>query len=248
MPLDLSRLPGRPIVWLDSTGSTMHEGARLARDGCASGTVVGAEEQTAGQGRYGRRWHSERDSGLYFTIVLRPKVPTDSLPLVTLALGVAVAEGIEAATGLRCDLKWPNDVLLDARKCCGILAQFEEGAVLAGIGINVNHARMPADLAPIATSLRIAAGTSFERESILAEVLDSVDYDIDLLTSRGSAVILDLFARRSSYTRGRRVEVDQNGTLLRGLTEGLDPAGFLILRQADGTRTLILAGGVRPAD
>lgn len=226
----------------------MHDAAGLARDGAASGTVVGSEEQTAGLGRYGRRWHSERDSGLYFTIILRPSLPPGSLPVITLSLGLAVAEGIEAAAGLRCDLKWPNDLLLSGRKCCGILAHFEEGAVLAGIGINVNHERMPDDLATIATSLRIVAGKAFEREPILSEVLYSIDQRLDLLSRQGSGPIVDLFTQRSSFARGRRVEVEQNGALLRGFTDGLDPAGFLILRQPDGTRTLILAGGVRPAD
>ena len=248
MPLDLSSLSGRRIVWLDSTDSTMSEAARIAREGCPSNTVVGSEEQTAGRGRYDRRWLSERESGLYFTVVLRPKIPADSTPVVTLALGLAAADGIQAATGIRCDLRWPNDLLIEGRKCCGILAQFEETAVLAGIGINVNHQSMPDELAAIATSLCIAAGKPFSREIVLSNVLDGIDHYMDVLARWGSPAILDIFTRRSSYARGRPVEVEQSGTLLRGVTDGLDTSGFLFLRQPDGTRTLILAGGVRPAD
>src|ERR1700733_5025908 len=153
-----SQLRNHRIHWHSTIGSTMTEASRLAAAGCDSGTVVGAEEQTAGQGRYGRVWHSEPGSGLYVSIVLRHQFPPDTLPLVTLALGLAVSDAILKAADLACDLRWPNDVLLRSRKCAGILAQLEGPAIIAGIGINVNHAAFPDELAAIATSLRIASG------------------------------------------------------------------------------------------
>jgi BirA family biotin operon repressor/biotin-[acetyl-CoA-carboxylase] ligase len=251
MPLDIeevrARLPGRQIVWLDATPSTMVEAARLAAAGCPSGTAVGAEEQTAGQGRYGRSWYSERESGLYVSVVLRLPLPAADLPVLTLALGLATAEAIARSTGLGCDLRWPNDVLLDGRKCAGILAQAAEAAFIAGIGINVNHAFFPAELAAHAISLRMASGESHSRERLLADLLPAVDSFARMLVEGGRAPVLRMFTRASSYACGKRVIVEQGGVMLCGTTQGLDPAGFLTLRQDDGSTSVILAGGVRPA-
>ncbi len=251
MPFDVEAIrasfPGRPIEWSTSTASTMLVASRAAAAGCPSGSVFGAEEQTAGQGRLGRTWHSEPGSGLYFSLVLRLNLPPARLPIVTLALGLAVAEAIARVTGIACDLRWPNDVMVAGRKCCGILAQLDNDAVIAGIGINVNHASFPEPLAPLATSLRIAAGRSVSRESLLAALLTSVDTHTALVEREGPEPILAMFSRSSSYVSGRRVTVEQEGRLLTGTTAGLDPSGFLFLLEDNGRRTLILNGGVRPA-
>jgi BirA family biotin operon repressor/biotin-[acetyl-CoA-carboxylase] ligase len=238
--------PGRRIVWLDRTTSTMTEAARLVAEGCPSGSVVGAEEQTAGQGRLGRSWHSERGTGVYVSVVLRPPLEAGPPPVLTLALGLATAEAITRTTAAVCDLRWPNDVLVGGRKCAGILVQLLESAVVAGIGINVNQTRFPPELEPLATSLRLATGREHSRETLLIELLATVDSYSRLLIEEGAEAILRLFTQASSYVRDRRVAVEQGDRLLSGVTEGLDPSGFLILRQDDGTRTLIVAGGVRP--
>ena len=226
------------IYWFDTVGSTMTEAARLAAEGCASGTVVGAAEQTAGQGRLGRKWISAKDAGLYFTVILRLNLAQDSLPVVTLALGLAVSEAITAVTGIVCDLRWPNDVLIGGRKAAGILVQLEQGAILAGIGVNINNDQLPDDLH--ATSLTLSGE---RRKELLQAILDGVDRYTALLESQGRKPILDLFAHASSYVIGKRVVVDQG---MRGTTAGLDPSGFLILQSDGGKKCLILAGGVRP--
>lgn len=250
MPFDLERvrerLPGRRIEWLDSIDSTMHAAARLASEGCASGTIVGAEEQTAGVGRHGRAWHSETGAGLYVSLVLRPRLGAESLPLVMLALGVATREAIARAAGLAPDLRWPNDVLLDGRKCAGILAQLEGAAVIAGIGINVSQSRFPDDIAHLATSLRLAGAPAVSRESLLVALARATDDCCRILTEEGAPAILTMFRRASSYAEGRRVRVEQDGATLEGVTCGLDASGFLVLRQENGKETTILAGGVRP--
>ena len=146
-----SSLPDRRIDWLPSIASTIVEASRLAAAGCPSGTIVIAEEQTAGQGRYGRAWHSEPGSGLYVSIVLRNRFAPRTLPMVTLALGLATSEAILNVTDLTCDLRWPNDVLIQSRKCAGILTQLEGSAIIAGIGINVNHSAFPEELTETAT-------------------------------------------------------------------------------------------------
>jgi len=242
-------LPGRMVLWLESTDSTMLDAARLAAGGCPSGAVIGAEEQTGGLGRQGHAWHSEAGTGLYFSLVLRERLPADQLPVLTMALGLAAAEAITQTNGLVVDLRWPNDVMIGDRKAAGILVQQHPGALIAGIGINVNQAGFPAAIESIATSLRLASGGSrtFAREPLLTALLAAIDRHVEILTAaQGKEAILRLFTQASSYVAGRRVVVEQNHTLLRGTTAGMDPDGFLILRQDDGHRTLILAGGVRP--
>lgn len=215
----------------------MIEAGRLAAEGAPSGTAVVADEQTAGQGRFGRSWHSSPDDGLYVTIILRMR---ELKPTITMALGVAVADAIEEVSGVKPDLRWPNDVLIEDRKLAGILTQYEHGAVLAGIGINVNHVEFPAEVRNIATSLRIATGCEHDRETLLQAILRRV------LAADPETAIRD-FAVRSSYVYGRRVFVDLGRKKEYGTTAGLDAAGFLILRKDDGSEVTIFAGGVRPA-
>jgi BirA family transcriptional regulator, biotin operon repressor / biotin---[acetyl-CoA-carboxylase] ligase len=231
----------------DSLPSTMHKAIELAHAGCPSGTVVVAAEQTAGQGRFGRSWHSEAGSGLYMSQVLRLKICSDSLPLVTLALGLATAESIVNAAAVAPDLRWPNDVLLNGKKCAGILVQLHDGVLVAGIGINVNQSSFPEELAGTATSLRIVTGRQHDLEKLLALLLAQLEQHLDNLLQNGRESVLRAFSQASSYVRGRRVVVEQDTGEITGVTDGLDPQGFLILRQDNGQRTLILAGGVRPA-
>jgi len=233
MSLDRLRaaFPDHRILYFDSIDSTQRVAA-----GEPAGTVILAGQQLAGQGRHGHSWHSEAANGIYCSIVLEPT------PLLTLALGVATADAIAQATGIVCDLRWPNDLMLDGRKAGGILVQLVNGLAIAGIGLNVNHAAFPPGLD--ATSLRLHAGREIDREDVLLALLPA----IDAAMKEDSETILRLFAHASSYVAGRRVIVDQPGGVISGTTAGLDPAGYLIVRKDDGTDTLILAGGVRAAD
>jgi BirA family biotin operon repressor/biotin-[acetyl-CoA-carboxylase] ligase len=220
--------------------------ARLARDGCASGTIVGADGQVAGIGRQGHTWHSEACAGLYVSLVLRLPLAARDLPLVMLALGLGTQEAITRVTGLAADLRWPNDVLIGGRKCAGILAQLDGDAVIAGIGINVNQTQFPNELASLATSLYLAGRRSVSREDLLVSLIQDVEGCCKILADQGSPVILEMFTRASSYACGRRVRVGQDSEQIEGVTAGLDAAGFLVIRQDDGKETTILAGGVRP--
>ncbi len=235
-PLDLDRIrrefPGRPIEYFPSVGSTMHAAA-----GRPPGAVVLAGQQLAGQGRHGHSWHSEPGCGLYCSLVLHP------MPVLTLALGLATAEAITSAAGVACDLRWPNDVLLGGRKVAGILVQLTAHAAIAGIGINVDHQRFPPAIASEATSLRIHTG----REVGATDLLIALLFAVDEFVKQDKIAILRLFTQASSYAAGRRVVVHQPEGDIVGVTAGLDPSGFLIVRKDDGTDTLILAGGVRAA-
>jgi len=234
--MDIERLrrefPARRIDYYPAIDSTMRAAAGLER-----GSVVLAGEQTAGQGRHGRRWHSEAANGIYCSVVLKPA------PALTLALGLATADAIARATGMVCDLRWPNDVMLAGKKVAGILVQVADGNAIAGIGINVNQTSFPPELACEATSLRLQTDAPVSLTGILLHLLPAIDTFVEL----DKDTILRLFTRASSYAAGRRVTVAQPDGVIEGTTAGLDPAGFLIVRKDDGTDTLILAGGVRAA-
>jgi BirA family biotin operon repressor/biotin-[acetyl-CoA-carboxylase] ligase len=251
MPFDIELIRQHwphPASYFESIDSTMLEAARLAEADCEPGTVVIADEQTAGQGRHGRRWHSEPHSGLYVSIVLRPDLQAELLPILTLALGLAVADAIAEATGLTCDLRWPNDVMLGGCKVAGILVQLINAAAVAGIGVNVNHAHFPPEIASEATSLRIVSNRRHSREHLLVAVLGAVQRYSGILSSEGGREsILKMFCARSSYAQNKRVKVDQGAAVLEGVTAGLDASGFLIVRKDDGSEDVVLAGGVRPA-
>jgi BirA family biotin operon repressor/biotin-[acetyl-CoA-carboxylase] ligase len=161
-------------------------------------------------------------------------------PAITMALGVAVADAIEEFSGLKPDLRWPNDVMIGDRKLAGLLTAFENGAVLAGIGVNVNHREFPPDIAPIATSLLLETGREHDREPLLQEIIRRV------MAANPDTALRD-FAARSSFVSGRRVCVDMGPETVYGTTAGLDAEGFLKLRKDDGSELTILAGGVRPA-
>ena len=179
--------------------------------------------------------------------MLRPKVDAASVPVVTFALGLAAAEAIEEVSGVSCDLRWPNDVLIGDRKCAGILTELHGSAVVAGIGVNVNQSEFPPDVRELATSLRIANGREQSREDLLAALLGSIDRHCDILAERGPAAIFDLFTQVSSYVSGRRVTVELTDGSVTGTTAGLTPAGFLRVRRDNGAVETIVAGGVRPA-
>jgi BirA family biotin operon repressor/biotin-[acetyl-CoA-carboxylase] ligase len=238
----------RPVSYFSTIDSTMLEAARLAEAGCAHGAVVIADEQTAGQGRHGRNWYSEPNSGLYVSIVLRPNLRPDALPVLTLALGLAAADAIAEAAGLTCDLRWPNDLMLEGRKVAGILVQLLDSAAIAGIGVNVNQRAFTPELQAEATSFAMVSNRTHSREHLLVSLLCAVDRYCGLLAGDGGRQkILDMFSRRSSYARNKRVRIERGAGMMEGTTAGLDPSGFLILRKDDGTEDLVLAGGVRPA-
>jgi BirA family transcriptional regulator, biotin operon repressor / biotin---[acetyl-CoA-carboxylase] ligase len=245
-----SRLPERQIHWFASVSSTMTLAARLARDGCPSGTAIGADGQVAGIGRHGHTWHSEAEAGLYVSVVLRLPIGANMLPVLMLALGIATQRAIGEVAGLAADLRWPNDVLVEengvAKKCAGILAQLEGAAIVAGIGINVNQTKFPADIEPLATSLTLAGKPGVSREDLLVSLLSEIDTCCNILMTDSARAILDLFARHSSYARGRRVRVEQDGAIIEGTTCGVDASGFLVVREDNGKESTILAGGVRP--
>jgi BirA family biotin operon repressor/biotin-[acetyl-CoA-carboxylase] ligase len=223
-----------------------------ASAGARKGSVFLAEQQTAGRGRRDNQWDSARSVGIYCSAVLRPALPPSDALLLSLAAGLAVHSALtEIDSRVAPDLKWPNDVLIGGKKVCGILTEMNAEVtrvryVVVGIGVNVNHSSFPAELQPLATSLRLATGTEWSRVELCSALLKSLDREYRNLLddSYGPKSILRRFQERSSSVRGRKVEVDENDGF-EGVTEGLDARGFLQVRTAEGLRT-VLSGSVRP--
>jgi BirA family biotin operon repressor/biotin-[acetyl-CoA-carboxylase] ligase len=232
-------------------GSTNTEAMQAASEGAPEGSVFLAEEQLAARGRGAHKWHSVRSAGIYCSVVFRPPLPPSEALIFSLAAGLAVQSAVaETFPGLRLDLKWPNDVLLNDKKFCGILTEMNSEAtrvrhLVVGVGINVNQMKFPAELREIATSLKGETGTEWSRVELCAALLKSLDCEYrSLLRDVGARdAILRRFQEHSSSACGRKVRAEENGGI-EGVTEGLDGRGFLQVRTAEGLRTVV-SGTVR---
>jgi len=229
------------IVRLHTTASTMKDAALLASQGKPHGTAVIADLQTAGIGRRGHQWHSADTGGLYISIILRLPIAPALTPILTMALGLAVQQAVNDTAQVSTDLRWPNDVLLGGRKLAGILVQSAEGALIAGIGLNVNQSEFPANIAAIATSLKLETGREHSRDALADRIIaESLRYSA-LLTEKGKSEIVRRFEECSTWPRGKTVEVEGG---ISGITAGLDENGFLLVQTPQRLETII-AGGVR---
>lgn len=240
---------GHAIIHHFRIDSTNTAAMVLAQEGAAHGTVVVAEEQTAGRGRLGREWYSEKSSGIYLSVILRPPFSPTAAPILTLMAGVAAREAVSALTGLGVDIRWPNDLLVNGKKLAGILTEMKAElgrlhAVVLGIGINVNHSQMPAELKRIATSLRIESQRPWSRVHICVAVLKELERHYHLLLEKGSAAIAERWAAASSYACGKRIRIVSAEAESFATTTGIDPSGALRVRYDDGREEALVAGEV----
>jgi BirA family biotin operon repressor/biotin-[acetyl-CoA-carboxylase] ligase len=237
------------ILRFDSLPSTNTEAANQAIRGAAEGLCIIAREQTKGRGREGRTWISPKDSGLYFSIVLRPRLSVSDLPLITLMAAVAVHRALETAFGLITDIKWPNDIYAEEKKLCGILAETVETdsgrAVILGIGINLSDEALPVELKETATSLQSLLGAKPDIEKLLEALTQSISFDYLILHSEnGIESTLQNWKARSSYTEGKSVRVILANESFEGITRGLNTDGSLRIETANGNTKTVRAGDV----
>ena len=240
---------GKRVFHFFKTDSTNRVAMELGFVGEPEGTVVMAEEQTAGRGRAGRSWHSEKGTGLYFSILLRPRLSPAQAPLLTMLAGVSAQAAVEAVTGLAPEIKWPNDLLLNGKKLGGILTEMhaEPSAVrfvVVGIGINTNQEKFPSELAAIATSLRRESGRITFRLELLVRLLSQFENDYSRFLAEGAAFVVQRFQKASSFANGRRVRVDTGVESYLGTTAGLSPEGLLVVKRENGQATTVIAGDV----
>ena len=243
------------LHFFPSISSTNTHAIEQADSGAPDGSVYFSDEQTAGRGRGAHAWTSPPGSGLYVSVLLRPRIAPADILWLSLAAGLAVHHAIRTVTALEPDLRWPNDLLFGPRKFCGILTELNAEVtrvrhVVIGIGINVHQQNFPSELRPVATSLFIESSRDWPRQDLLLSLLHSLDREILALTaasdlSAATQSIRLRFEQNSSWARNKRVRVDE-GDGFTGFTAGLDSRGFLQVRTPQGQRT-VLSGGVREA-
>ena len=242
---------GERIHYFAEIGSTNDEASRLAELGGEEGTTVVASAQTAGRGRFGRTWFSPPGAGLYVSVVCRDR---KAAPFVTLAGGVAVAEGITASTGLPVEIKWPNDIVVDAgrgrrRKLAGILAEGFTSAeglqfIVLGLGINLRPAAYPPDIADRATSLESELGRAVDAGPVLAAILAALNRWLTDLRVGNAQSLLARWRALAPSADGATVEWEISSGHRRGRTAGIDDDGALRVL-VDGTVERIISGTLR---
>jgi len=236
------------ILQLDTVDSTNTEALRHARMGAEEGLCIIARAQTAGRGRFDRVWVSEPDAGLYMSIILRPHGDPADFPLLTLMSGVAVHKTLESF-GIIGDIKWVNDVLVDEKKICGILAETAESeaglAVVIGIGVNLRPGNFHPEIAGTSTSAESITGKKIAPADFSKILLENIDglYS-DFASANGRAKILKEWSDRSSYAKGKSVTVTTPTESFTGVTRGLAPNGALQLERDDGSMATITAGEI----
>ncbi len=237
----------REILAFEETSSTNDVAARLGRDGRGSGVLVFAERQTAGRGRFGRRWDSAPRAGLWFSLLLRPDFSTALWPRLTTWAGVSAATAIERTTGLEARMKWPNDILVGGKKVAGILAECSSDAgrtmfAVIGIGLNVNHEAMPDELAARAASLRQFAGRAIDRAALAAAIVAELAARLPAVDADFPTILAE--ASRRSTVLGSWIRLDSADISFEGHAEDLDSEGNLLLRLSDGSLRTMTAGEV----
>jgi BirA family transcriptional regulator, biotin operon repressor / biotin---[acetyl-CoA-carboxylase] ligase len=234
------------------TASTNTDALAAAREGAPHGSVFFADEQTAGRGRGDHNWQSAAGQGLYVSVILRPSIAVEHMPLIPLAAGLAAAQAIGIATALEVDLRWPNDLLIGDRKVGGILVESKTEAgvpafAVVGIGINVHQRSFDANLSTPATSLELELRRTLSRQALLISLLESLQHETWALQEPGLlAAIPARVAFMSTWISKRRVEVHGPQSCV-GVTAGLDQHGFLLVQTDEGTVT-VQTGGIRAAN
>jgi BirA family transcriptional regulator, biotin operon repressor / biotin---[acetyl-CoA-carboxylase] ligase len=234
------------------TGSTNHDAVEAARQGAPHGSVFLTEAQSAGRGRGEHGWQSATGEGLYVSVLLRLPIPTQRLHLAPMAAGLATIRAIRSVTGLEADLRWPNDLLIGARKLVGILVESKIDSqstvyTVTGIGINVHQLSFPSEIASLATSLDLEAGHRVSRQQLLIALLESLHDEMQKLLAPAAELELPRRVERAStWVRGRMVQVHGPQSCT-GVTAGLDRQGFLQV-QTDTELITVKTGGIREVE
>lgn len=245
-----------PIHFFKTVASTNILAKKLAEDGAVHGTAVIAANQTDGRGRLGKSWYSAEGKGLYCSIIVRPKLVVEDYPKITLAAGLGVAIAIDRIAGVFTQLKWPNDIFIDGKKCAGILTEssslselVERRYAVIGIGLNLGVAfeDFPADIRDTVTSLFIETGKIYEAQLVFSDICDEVLRQLEGFCNAGFQPILESWKERD-FLLGKKMEcVSSAGKIVVGFSLGPDDEGQLHVKAEDGQIHTVLSGDIRLA-
>lgn len=240
---------GNQILWYTETGSTNDEIRRLADEGTLEGLLVLAEYQTGGKGRRGRSWVTPAGSAIAVSLLLRPEIEPQYASMITLIMGLAVAEGIREYTNLQAQIKWPNDVVINGKKVCGILTEMkmngpEIAYVVVGTGINTGIDEFPEELQNTAASLHKLTGKEISRPELLAVCMERFEYYYgQFLQTCDLSQMMDTYNELLAGKNGQ-VRVLEPGNEYTGIARGINAAGELLVEREDGTIEAVYAGEV----
>lgn len=244
-----TRWAGHPVIYYDTVSSTNLQAKLSAENGAEEGTLIVADMQTAGRGRKGREWSSPPGTNLYFTLILKPDYEAELASVVTLVMGIAVAEGIRETCGVEAGIKWPNDIVVNGKKVCGILAEMSVEReyvhyVVIGVGINVGEQEFPPEIAPTADSLYQECGRRVSRGELIVNVMKAFESNYRVLRNSRSFEGLTGKYNQLLVNRGRQVRVLDPKGEFQGLARGVNDNGELLVEREDGTVTAVYAGEV----
>ncbi len=235
---------GQQILVLDSVDSTNNEAKRRAEEGADAGLLVIAGEQTAGRGRRGRIWDSDPGEGIFMSLLLRPDIDPADASMLTLVMGLAVRDAIWEVCGLDCQIKWPNDIICDGKKACGILTEMSAemtciNYIVIGVGINVHNSVFSEEVSAVATSVFLQTGEHICRTKLVAECMRQfekyydmfmITHDLSLLMERYNEVLVN---------RGRQIRVMEGNEEYIALSRGIDSKGELLAETEVGLKHII---------
>lgn len=231
---------GHEIHYFDQCTSTQPIAHKLAQENAADGTIVICEEQTAGKGRLSRAWKSSKGKGIWMSVIIRPDIPPMKAPQFTLIAAVAVTRAIEDVANVRAEIKWPNDLLINGKKCTGILTELQADidrvqAIILGIGVNVNQDMLdfPEDIQHIATSIKMVSGSHIDRGQLVARILHHLEIYTDLYVKHGFEPLKILWESYSG-TLGKRIKAVMIHNTIEGVALGITNDGVLQVRTDDG--------------
>lgn len=240
---------GRKVVYYEETDSTNIAARQLDEHDGLHGTLVVAERQTAGKGRRGHSWESPQGQGIWMSLVLRPDILPVKASMLTLVMALAVAQGIEKVTGIQTQIKWPNDIVAEGKKLCGILTEMSTEMeyiqrVVIGVGINVNIKEFPEEIAATASSLYLLTGKTWGRAVLIQEVMKSFEkwYNVFMESQDLSGLVQEYEERL--VNRGNQVKIIREEADYTGVAKGITPLGELIVERADGSLEYVLSGEV----
>ncbi len=240
---------GKNLWYYDEIDSTNNRAMALGEERAPHGTTVVADQQNGGKGRRGRTWLSPSGTNIYVSILLRPEFDVQKAPMLTLLMAYSVTKVLRESEGLDARIKWPNDIVLNRKKICGILTEMtmKESSidyVVIGVGINVNNEEIPEELTQSATSLKLETGKVIDRSILLSRILERFEKDYEAFARAG-----DLSPVQESYNqilvnRENQVRVLEPGNEYQAVAHGINHLGELMVEKEDGTRETVFAGEV----
>ncbi|MGV8981377.1 biotin--[acetyl-CoA-carboxylase] ligase [Clostridium sp.] len=241
---------GKNLIYYDSIGSTNSKAKELAEGGEQHGTVIVSEEQTTGRGRLGRNWVSPKYKGIWMSIILRPNIITENISQITL-LGAAAVQKAIMKMGIKTSIKWPNDIVLNSRKVCGILTEMSGeidhiNYLVMGIGINVNldEEDVPKDLKAVATSLLVESGEHIDRKILLANVLNTFEELYNDFVQNGDIKQTIEICRKNSILIGNEIQLISRGKVTTAKAVDISDSGELVIKNSKGMIEHIVSGEV----